>query len=146
MYCQTPLHVSGVSIAHHQEVHPARTTDSHLKRIISTNCCIHTVVPTDYWAIDTPETCRSVWRNILKINWASSWNLFKRVLFRYFEKHMKYVSTLWEQTQSLFYKQWPVFQNVNSASWWWAIDKTETLRAFWRNTLKTNCVSKLLFL
>jgi hypothetical protein len=28
------LHVSGVSI-------PSRTTDSHLKRIISTNCCIH---------------------------------------------------------------------------------------------------------
>ena len=24
-----------------------RTTDSHLKRIISTNCCIHTVVPPD---------------------------------------------------------------------------------------------------
>ena len=44
--CQTPLHVSGVSIAHHQEVprmdttigtycaycsNPARTTDCHLK-------------------------------------------------------------------------------------------------------------------
>ena len=26
---------------------PIRTTDSHLKRIISTNCCIHTVVPPD---------------------------------------------------------------------------------------------------
>jgi len=26
---------------------PTRTTDSHLKRIISTNCCIHTVVPPD---------------------------------------------------------------------------------------------------
>jgi len=52
---QTPLHVSGVSITHHQEVHhmattigtyhsnPATTTDSHLKRTISTNCCVHTV-------------------------------------------------------------------------------------------------------
>jgi hypothetical protein len=27
---------------------PTRTTDGHLKRIISTNCCIHTVVPPDY--------------------------------------------------------------------------------------------------
>ena len=26
---------------------PTRTTDSHLKRIINTNCCIHTVVPPD---------------------------------------------------------------------------------------------------
>jgi len=26
---------------------PTRTTDSHLKRIISTNCCIHKVVPPD---------------------------------------------------------------------------------------------------
>ena len=26
---------------------PTRTTDSHLKRIISTNCRIHTVVPPD---------------------------------------------------------------------------------------------------
>jgi len=25
----------------------SRTTDSHLKRIISTNCCIHMVVPPD---------------------------------------------------------------------------------------------------
>jgi hypothetical protein len=26
---------------------PTSTTDSHLKRITSTNCCIHTVVPPD---------------------------------------------------------------------------------------------------
>ena len=26
---------------------PTSTTDSHLKRIISTKCCIHTVVPPD---------------------------------------------------------------------------------------------------
>jgi hypothetical protein len=30
------LHVSGVSVAHHQEVHRTDTT-------VSTNCCIHTV-------------------------------------------------------------------------------------------------------
>ena len=28
-------------------LNPTRTTDSHLKRIINTNCCIHTVVPPD---------------------------------------------------------------------------------------------------
>jgi hypothetical protein len=26
---------------------PTRTTDSHVKRIISTSCCIHAVVPPD---------------------------------------------------------------------------------------------------
>jgi hypothetical protein len=36
-----PLHVSGVSRRIQW------TTDSHLKRIISTKCCIHTVVPPD---------------------------------------------------------------------------------------------------
>jgi hypothetical protein len=30
-----------------------------------------------WWAIDTPETCRGVWRNILKIHCASSWGFFK---------------------------------------------------------------------
>jgi len=36
---------------------PTRTTDSHLKRIISASCCIHTV----YFfmmVLDAPETCR----------------------------------------------------------------------------------------
>jgi len=32
-----------------------RTTDSHLKRIISTNCCTHTVVPPD----DRPRYARN---------------------------------------------------------------------------------------
>jgi len=31
-------------------------TDSHLKRIISTNCCIHTVVPPD----DGPRYARNM--------------------------------------------------------------------------------------
>jgi len=35
---------------------PTRTTDSHLKRIISTNCCIHTVVPPD----DGPRYARNM--------------------------------------------------------------------------------------
>jgi len=30
-----------------------------------------------WWAIDTPETCRDVWRNILKMNCASRWYIFK---------------------------------------------------------------------
>ena len=34
---------------------PNRTTDSHLQRIISTNCCIHTVVPPD----DGPRYARN---------------------------------------------------------------------------------------
>jgi len=35
--------------------YPSRTTDSHLKRIICTNLCIHTVVPSDYGNIYAPK-------------------------------------------------------------------------------------------
>ena len=35
---------------------PTRTTDSHLKRIIRANCCIHTVVPPD----DGPRYARNM--------------------------------------------------------------------------------------
>jgi len=35
---------------------PTRTTNSHLKRIISTNCCIHMVVPPD----DGPRYARNM--------------------------------------------------------------------------------------
>ena len=35
-----------------------RTTDSHLKRVISTNWCIHTVVPLDY----EPRYARNMYR------------------------------------------------------------------------------------
>jgi len=58
---------------------PTRTTDSLLKRIISTNCCIHTVYLL-MMGLDTPETCRG-WRNILRISCASSWFFFTH---RYF--------------------------------------------------------------
>ena len=37
---------------------PTRTTDSNLKRIISSNCCIHTVVPPD----DRPRYTRNMQR------------------------------------------------------------------------------------
>ena len=35
---------------------PTRTTDSRLKRIISTNCCVHAVVPPD----DGPRYARNM--------------------------------------------------------------------------------------
>jgi len=53
---------------------PTRITDSHLKRIISTNCCIHMM------GLDTPETCKG-WRNTLRRNCASSWFFFTRWFF-----------------------------------------------------------------
>jgi hypothetical protein len=37
---------------------PTRTTYSHLKRTVSTTCCIHTVVPPD----DGPRYARNMWR------------------------------------------------------------------------------------
>ena len=52
-----PRHVSGISrpiIKRYNHMYtttgtyyPTRITDSHLKRIINTNCCIHMVVPPD---------------------------------------------------------------------------------------------------
>ena len=68
-----PLHVSGVSrpiIRRYNRMYtttgtyyswsdwnnPTRTTYGHLKRIISTNCCILTVVPTD----DGPRYARNM--------------------------------------------------------------------------------------
>ena len=56
---------------------PTRTKDSHLKRIISTNCCAHTIYLL-MMGLDTPETC-SGWRNILRISCASSWFFFTRL-------------------------------------------------------------------
>ena len=47
-----PLHVSGLRKSiiwryNRTTLVPTNTTDSHLKRILSTNCCKHTVVPPD---------------------------------------------------------------------------------------------------
>jgi len=53
-----------------------RTTDSHLKRIISARFCIHTVYLL-MMGLDTPETCRD-WRNILRISSAKSWFFLTR--------------------------------------------------------------------
>ena len=73
---------------------PTRTTDSHLKRIVSTSCCIHTVVPPDdgpryaRWAyirpmgLDTPETCRG-WRNMLRISCVSSWFFCTQIVIQF---------------------------------------------------------------
>ena len=62
------LHVSGVStpiIRRYNRMYttlgssnPTNTTDSHLKRIMSTNCCINTVVPPD----DGPRYARNMYR------------------------------------------------------------------------------------
>jgi hypothetical protein len=41
------LHASGVSTLDLNSSNPTRTTDNHLKIIISTNCCIHMVVAPD---------------------------------------------------------------------------------------------------
>jgi len=56
---------------------PARTADSHLNRTISTNCCLHTVCLLMTGCSYTRPV--EVWRNILKINCASSWFFFTRI-------------------------------------------------------------------
>ena len=55
---------------------PTNTIDSHLNRVISTNCCVHTVVIPDD-GLDTPETYRGWW-NVPRISCASSWFFFTR--------------------------------------------------------------------
>jgi len=42
-------HVKKTNLMHNLFLlyYPTRTTDNHLKRIISTNCCIHPVLPPD---------------------------------------------------------------------------------------------------
>jgi hypothetical protein len=56
--------------------------NSHLNRILSTNCFIHTVYHL-MMGLDTPETCRG-WRNILRISCASSWFFLTRRFSVYF--------------------------------------------------------------
>ena len=41
------LYLTTQNIQKRETNNPTRTTDSHLRRIISTSCCIHTVVPPD---------------------------------------------------------------------------------------------------
>jgi hypothetical protein len=41
------LHVETLVLIGLEFSNPTRTTDSHLKRIMSINCCIHMVVPPD---------------------------------------------------------------------------------------------------
>jgi hypothetical protein len=64
-----PLHVSGMFIAHHQEVFTVyiqqlvrsiltQPAASQLKRITRTNCCTYTVNTSWWWAISLPKTCR----------------------------------------------------------------------------------------
>ena len=49
---------------------PTRTTDTHLKRIVSTKFCIHRLYLL-MMGLDMPKICRG-WRNILRISCASS--------------------------------------------------------------------------
>ena len=57
-----PLYVSGISRpiirGYRLEFKPTRTTNSHLKRLISANCCIHKVVSPD----DEPRHVRNLQR------------------------------------------------------------------------------------
>jgi hypothetical protein len=54
---------------------PTSTTGSHLKRIISTNCCIHTVVPPD----DRPRYAR----NMLRLTKYTKNKLCNKLVFLY---------------------------------------------------------------
>jgi len=65
---------------------PTSTTDSDLKGIISTSCCIHTVYLLMV-CLDTPETCRG-WRSVLRISCASSWFFFSLSLVQELPKHV----------------------------------------------------------
>jgi hypothetical protein len=72
-FINQPLHVSGIFIAHRQEVFTVYvqqlvrvirlgdwllTSSQSLERTIRTNCCTYTVNTSWWWAINMPETCR----------------------------------------------------------------------------------------
>jgi hypothetical protein len=75
-FTNQPLHVSGIFVAHYQEVYyiyiqqlvrvmlfswlslGRRPTDSQLKSTTRTNCCIYIYYTSWEWATNMPETCR----------------------------------------------------------------------------------------
>jgi hypothetical protein len=50
----------------------ARTTDSHLKRIIGTKCCIHTVVDSSWNVMAHGDAREGKWRGNWRMEWVAS--------------------------------------------------------------------------
>ena len=71
------LSVVLVALEFQSEFKSNHQDNSHLKRIVRTNCCIHRLYLL-MMDLDTAETCR-FWRNILRISCASSWFFFTQV-------------------------------------------------------------------
>ena len=67
---------------------PTRTTDSHLKRIISTNCCIHTVVPPD----DGPRYTQ----NMQRLTKYTKNKLCIKLVFLYTTMYESFFSCQWQ--------------------------------------------------
>ena len=88
-FINQPLHVSGVFVAHHQEVYCIYTTIGTCcafqltvcwpgqQSTTCTNCCIYSIPPDGGLQI-CPKHVEVDWRNKLRINSASSWFLLHR--------------------------------------------------------------------
>ena len=98
--------------------YPTRTTDSRLKRIISTSCCIHTVVPPD----DGPRYTWNMYRltkytkNKLCISW-----------FSLHECMAVFCTLLWNEQFWRFYDHYwagiPWWRHLCCAETWWRFGK-----------------------
>jgi hypothetical protein len=79
-----PLHVSVISVVHHQEVYCIYT--------VRTNCCIYSITPDDGLKI-CPKHVEVDWRNKLRINCASSWVSLHGCIEQHGQQNTKYRNT-----------------------------------------------------
>jgi hypothetical protein len=100
-FVSQPLHVSGITVAHHQEVYRIYTTDSsiptwptdiQLKNTTRTNCCIYIYsIPPDDGLQVCPKHVEVDWRNKPRINSASSWFSLHRYIEMHSQQNIKWV-------------------------------------------------------
>jgi hypothetical protein len=75
---QKPLHVSDISTVHYQEVHRIFETVG-IYCFFGWLSVVNIWCSSWWWSVDTSETCRGIWWNILTINYSSSWFSFTHI-------------------------------------------------------------------
>jgi hypothetical protein len=81
------LHVSGLPVAHHQDVAMYICDSWYVlyglvdrRRTTRTNCCIHTLLPSDDDKLASPKPVKVYWLNKMNINRASTWFHYTQIL------------------------------------------------------------------
>jgi hypothetical protein len=104
------------------ESNPKRKTDSHPKRIVSTDCCIYTVVPPD-------DGFRYAW-NMYRLTKHTKNKLCIKLVFLYTIISRRTVNRTYHYFLSTF---------VKHTAWWWLPCTAETF-SYFRLTLIYICV------